>query len=998
MYLTPSRLFPRPVLRRSLCLSLALMLVFLPTGCLSRWMKAAANNPQAMQFNLNIAAAPESAPALDLPVKILRRPATAGVPVAENANVRDAARLALKDPSGKPVPAQFRVLSRWRGEAGDTTRPVKWVLVDSDAPVGAYRLTYGADNPKPAAAVTTADAAGILQVNAGRVRMKFPRQGESMVSGFELDGAERLKQPATLTLDLPRAALLVDKVFAARSELLVNDASALAPGMNLRFEHTGSLPFATEANAGFFFARSEDSFEPQRTYRLDENTPMEEDVFVVQKDDSGKMTCQKLLKFAHPQGARVRDLTAENETLTVRAINGQRVALATPLKNVHYHFERIFVDGAQGPARVNAQVTETRLEENGPLRAVVRQDGNFTLAGKPATPLRFTARYHIYAAQPHVRVQLRLINTGAFGFGSDRTKKLPYAQHLLLTGMTFNLPLASPAEAGTRPQVIEARAKPGRVLDKRFATVSVSTPGAPRGVEITVPEFAENYPKALTADATGVHYDILPAIANTPQRARAAAAKPAADLPALPFSRDYYIFDGARGKSTEMYIGADTRAAAAGVSAPGLVTEPAHMATSRAVRPNQVERRDWKTELASDRFLAGAAVKMEKWLASSYAREANEEADGKSVFEVREDGEHYGWRNFGDLQWGDGFNNLHYDLPWILLREYTRTADPRAFQIGSEMARYRADWGHFHADEYLDAARTWNLKGLAFYEKGDHGTYREPIHTHHWIEGLWLYWALTGDEAVHQSALEGANVLEHFTFTFDNTLSWGESRAAGWPVLGLMAAWQYSGNRAYLQKCAQIADLVVSTEESFGAKGYFIPPGQTFGHNMQPFVWSGYTMLGLIEYWRETGDKRVEQLFMRITDWLVGRAPNSRPVFRGGKSLPDGSYEPMTAPTFWYPNKDGEDYKMAFSMMSVPLMTTAARISGREDLREKARVLYRDTTWFRDLMTAKSPSGEASPIAFRSKAFGGSYPKVYGQFSLFAPEYLHERMTSARKP
>jgi hypothetical protein len=58
-------------------------------------------------------------------------------------------------------------------------------------------------------------------------------------------------------------------------------------------------------------------------------------------------------------------------------------------------------------------------------------------------------------------------------------------------------------------------------------------------------------------------------------------------------------------------------------------------------------------------------------------------------------------------------------------------------------------------------------------------------------------------------------------------------------------------------------------------------------------------------------------------------------------------------------------------------------------LRDKARLLFRDVTYFRDAPdnAALSPSA-LSQLNFRSPQFSGSYVKAYGHFGLFVPEYL----------
>jgi hypothetical protein len=67
--------------------------------------------------------------------------------------------IAVFDPAGRPVPAQFRVLERWHeGGIGKADLSVKWLLVTflADVPAGkaaVYRLRAG-KNPAPASAVT----------------------------------------------------------------------------------------------------------------------------------------------------------------------------------------------------------------------------------------------------------------------------------------------------------------------------------------------------------------------------------------------------------------------------------------------------------------------------------------------------------------------------------------------------------------------------------------------------------------------------------------------------------------------------------------------------------------------------------------------------------------------------------------------------------------------------------------------------------------------------
>lgn len=346
------------------------------------------------------------------------------------------------------------------------------------------------------------------------------------------------------------------------------------------------------------------------------------------------------------------------------------------------------VNAANQPA--NAFIEHTFVEESNPLRAVVRQDGYFKSASGKALPtVAFTLRYYVYANQPFVRVRLRMMNNGTFGFGAYRSFQPPFPQHALLRSLSVLLPTVTPASGVS--QVLDANEAHARLAEKQSGASLVA------GLfEIAVPEFVENYPKALRGSADGISFDVLPDTGND------------------------YIFDGARAKTTDFYVGQQTISARALTDSTPATLDPAYIATTGAVRPAFVESRDWRDFFGKDEVMSEAANRVERMFASGYAVEATDDAGAvppSSIFEYRnrgENGEQFGWRNFGDLAWGDGYANVHYDLPFVLLREYLRTGDARAFRLGGEMARYRADWGHYRADDFLTVEKHGISEGWLF--------------------------------------------------------------------------------------------------------------------------------------------------------------------------------------------------------------------------------------------------------------------------------------------
>ncbi|MFN7926685.1 MAG: hypothetical protein U0Y68_01875 [Blastocatellia bacterium] len=760
-------------------------------------------------------------------------PVTVGVPLSEAAALRTTAKLSLLDPSGNAVALQTRVLARWQGLAKDDTKAIKWLLLDFTPKVaGTYALTDKGAAAPATTPINVLQATDKISLTAARIKLDVARAGTSLVSSFKIDNAEQLAAPLSVQGLFPRSAIVVIPPTSSDT-LTVNETSLLTPGLQMHFEHSATLRWAVEAGWTSVWS-GDQQLRGNHRYLLDEGTPQQEEL-LVSEADYGTLKLTAPLKFNHPAGTKLRDLTVEQEVVTIKSVNGQNLTFTAPLAQAHVANDCLRATTAL-PANAFATVESAVVEEANTLRVVIKQTGHFTIptaANAAAAPtLGFTLRYYLYADQPFVRVRLRLMNEGTYGFGAVRLQQAPYTQHVLLRSLSAVVPTLAAGNSSVR--VIEDTDAYAKVAARQStAKVSAGT------FEIAVPEFAENYPKGLQADAKGLRFDVLPDLGTD------------------------YQFDGARAKTTDFYLGRNTGNATALTNALGASLDPAYLARTGAIRPLFVEKRNWNKQFSTDPELAEAAARAERHFGVGYGVEnsdGNSHNPAQSIFEYRlrnEWGAQLGWRNFGDLAWGDGYANVHYDLPFILLREYLRTGDARAFQAGSEMARYRADWGQYHANDYWDYDKAYNMRGVAFYEKGDHGSDILPLLTHNWIEGMWLHWALTGDEAVHEAAQEGSDALARFLsydFTANNALKWNESRWLGWPALGLMAGWRYAGDARYLNASRKAVYLLVQAEEDAGKKGWFIPETSGIGPITQPFMWAGYCQLGIIEYWRETND------------------------------------------------------------------------------------------------------------------------------------------------
>ncbi len=89
---------------------------------------------------------PPAPTALNVPLRVQNRsdversnePVTSGLPLPRELGLLDVARLGLVDAAGKSLPAQFTPLARWGGSPDDTSRPIRWLLIDFQASVPAW--------------------------------------------------------------------------------------------------------------------------------------------------------------------------------------------------------------------------------------------------------------------------------------------------------------------------------------------------------------------------------------------------------------------------------------------------------------------------------------------------------------------------------------------------------------------------------------------------------------------------------------------------------------------------------------------------------------------------------------------------------------------------------------------------------------------------------------------------------------------------------------------
>lgn len=162
------------------------------------WSRARPRRPPAarlavesLERRLALAAVTALDVANELPFARVGEPVTSGVPLPESRGLFSTDRLQVMDSGGRQVPAQFRVLSRWRGGPDDVSRPIRWLEVNfpADVPAGG-RATYVLDDAGAGSSSRRLDAvqtADRITITTGPARFEIDRTAFDLFRTVWLD-------------------------------------------------------------------------------------------------------------------------------------------------------------------------------------------------------------------------------------------------------------------------------------------------------------------------------------------------------------------------------------------------------------------------------------------------------------------------------------------------------------------------------------------------------------------------------------------------------------------------------------------------------------------------------------------------------------------------------------------------------------------------------------------------------------------------------------------
>lgn len=245
----------------------------------------------------------------------------------------------------------------------------------------------------------------------------------------------------------------------------------------------------------------------------------------------------------------------------------------------------------------------------------------------------------------------------------------------------------------------------------------------------------------------------------------------------------------------------------------------------------------------------------------------------------------YGFHNYGDWYGESAFSwgNNEYDSPFCYLMEFLRGGEYDWYELGVSATRHLAD-----IDTVNYSLRKSDIGAQHIHIPAHCGGYVPPYFknkgkgsrckpSHAWMEGPFMYYALTGDESVLESVTKSAKWFCDFgipNYDFHNC------REAGWHIIHLCGAYQVSGVRRYLNAAKVIVEKALS-KQGDGEDGSWIrqlTSAHCGCHKPHCFGEAGFMlsllMVGLGRYYDITKDDRVKDSIIRGSRWLIRKTFN----------------------------------------------------------------------------------------------------------------------------
>ncbi len=507
-------------------------------------------------------------------------------------------------------------------------------------------------------------------------------------------------------------------------------------------------------------------------------------------------------------------------------------------------------------------VQRVSLEALGPVRATVRLEGKFS----GSVPARFSARLCFFAGTGLVRLALTLHNPdrahhpgGLWDLGDRGSMLFRDLSLKLALGGTGSLRRNWVTEPGQESHRVEGEALEiyqdssggtnwrSRNHVNRFGDVPCSFQGyrvrvgrqETRGqranpllslegeewaVDVAVPEFWQQFPKALESEGRTLRVRLFPQQFG-----------------------DLFELQGGEQKTHVVWLrfARPGQPPLAWVHQPLAVHAPPKWYAASGALPHLVAA-DEDPDPRLQELLAGAVE------------------GSNSFFARREVIDEYGWRNYGEL-YADheaahykgrapviSHYNNQYDPVYGTLLQYFRTGETRWLDLHDALARHVIDIDIYHTDQdraAYNGGLFWHTDHYRDAGTSSHRCYSRanatpdprsygggPGNTHNYTTGLLHYYYHTGDRAAREAVLSLANWVINMDDGKQHILGWiddgptglassngepvfsGPGRGVGNSVNALLDGWLIAREKRYLEKAEELIRRVVHPDDAVAAR------------------------------------------------------------------------------------------------------------------------------------------------------------------------------------
>ena len=518
----------------------------------------------------------------------------------------------------------------------------------------------------------------------------------------------------------------------------------------------------------------------------------------------------------------------------------------------------VIVDGG-GTRFRSGKPDVVSLEESGPERVCVRVE--LTHGNRSKSLFRSVFRFHLFRGNPDIRVLHTFENDrveeefasirefslhAAFDLGEDPTGKIGG------TGVDLRKGASVLQRQDYEYSLLEGKTEVAK--GNRHAG-DLELRGVQGSVSLASRDFWQNYPKGLMVDREGMTIQICPPIGKD-------------DYPKGGELEDrlfYYLLDGSYKLKAGVSRTHEFWFSFGGQSSRSRFSSLVQVPPLYSVSLDAFNKSRAVTQLPDKS--PSPYPDYERWVASARTAYA----------EDREMSRAYGMLNYGDwfgertYNWG----NMEYDTPWCFLQEFLRGGHPDFYTWAEEAVRHLVDVDTCHHNG--DAAGSQYIHSVGhvggYYPDG----YRERAIfggrssvSHTWVEGLFLYHLLTGDDRALQGAMGASDLLvgdmlNHYDFT--------NCRNSGWHLIHLSAAFKATGRRVYLNAARIIVDRVLERQRDTGGWDRLMVPGHCHcnppRHTGNAGFMVGILMVGLKRFYEATGEKRVADAIVNAAAYCI---------------------------------------------------------------------------------------------------------------------------------